>query len=197
MLGCVLPSDKVNIARPSVCDGSETPLVSELYKHYWSELCAYLTARYGSGPPEPADVAQQAFTQFVALEDRARIKNPRAYIYAAARNYVVDQHRANQRKSAYQPQFEYCENLDGVDELSPEKVLSEKQRFEIFTQALDKMPAQRRRMILLQRFEGLTCEEIGKRFGMQGATVQKQIRRALIDCSIAIEKAAGDVRCTK
>ncbi|MBL4838661.1 MAG: sigma-70 family RNA polymerase sigma factor [Kordiimonadaceae bacterium] len=187
-----MPTDKLHMAQSEHCGAQETSLVSELYRHYWSELCAYLASRYGNGPPEPADIAQQAFTQFVALDDPKRIKNPRAYIYAAARNYAVDQLRINQRKGTYKLQYEYCAHMEGVNDLSPERVLSEKQRLEIFAKILAKMPAKRRRMIMLQRFEGLTCAEIGQRFGMQCAAVQKQIKRALIECSAAIDKAASE-----
>ena len=162
-------------------------LVAEVYRRYWLEVCRYVGRTFGSGPPDPEEVAQTAFTRFAALDDPARVDNPKAFLFATARNIVVDHHRRSARHQAYASEIAHDATAETVSDLSPERVLLEKERFAILADALRRMPAKRRRMILLNRYEGLTCEEIGRRFGMSGAAVQKQITRALADCLRLVE----------
>ncbi|KKK85213.1 hypothetical protein LCGC14_2775540, partial [marine sediment metagenome] len=68
--------------------------IEDLYTSYWSELCKFLHSRYGSGPPEPEDIAQTAFVKFASLENNDRVENPRAFIYRTASNLIVDYHRS-------------------------------------------------------------------------------------------------------
>ena len=161
----------------------------DLYHAHWNDLCRYLAGTFGAGPPEPEDAAQAAFAKFAALDEPQSISNPRAYLYTAARHFVIDELRRNERRKAYRRDLDRQVHAQSLSESSPECVLLERERFALFAAALERMPAARRRMILLNRFEGLTCEEIGRRFGMTGAAVQKQIERALARCMREIDAA--------
>jgi RNA polymerase sigma factor (sigma-70 family) len=66
-----------------------------------------------------------------------------------------------------------------VYELSPENVLLQAERFRIVAQALERMPLKRRRLVLLNRFEGLSYAQIGEQFGMSAENVRKHIERTL------------------
>src|SRR5688572_3251372 len=82
-------------------DGERRQQLSDLYRVHWKGLCGYVRAQFGPGPPEPEDVAQTAFIRFAAA-DPAHIENPRAFLYATARNLVIDHHRHAQRASAHE-----------------------------------------------------------------------------------------------
>lgn len=71
-------------------------------------------------------------------------------------------------------------------ELSPENVLLQAERFRILAQALERMPLKRRRLVLLNRFEGLSYAEIGEQFGMSAENVRKHIERTLAECLRAL-----------
>ena len=78
-------------------------------------------------------------------------------------------------------------------ELSPENVLLQAERFRILAQALERMPLKRRRLVLLNRFEGLSYAEIGEQFGMSAENVRKHIERTLAECL----RALAWLTCTK
>ncbi len=143
-----------------------------------------MRAQFGPGPPEPEDVAQSAFMRFAAA-DPAHIENPRAFLYATARHLVIDHHRKAQRVGAHEQAAQSAAE-DRVYELSPENVLLQAERFRILAQALERMPLKRRRLVLLNRFEGLSYAEIGEQFGMSAENVRKHIERTLAECLRAL-----------
>ncbi|MFQ5346778.1 MAG: RNA polymerase sigma factor [Rhodothalassiaceae bacterium] len=173
-------------------DRGRRRFLRKLYEDHWQELCHYLAATFGAGPPEPEDAAQAAFAKFAALDAPRSIANPRAYLYTVARNFVIDELRRAERHGACERELERDCSVALLSDSGPERVLLEKERFAIFAAALARMPATRRRMVLLNRFEGLTCAEIGRRFGMSGAAVQKQISRALAACLREMDDAIGE-----
>ena len=158
--------------------------LSDLYRVHWKGLCGYVRAQFGPGPPEPEDVAQSAFIRFAAA-DPAHIENPRAFLYATARNLVIDHHRQAQRACGARAGRAVGAD-DRVYELSPENVLLQAERFRILAQALERMPLKRRRLVLLNRFEGLSYAEIGEQFGMSAENVRKHIERTLAECLRAL-----------
>jgi len=153
----------------------------ELYRAHWKGLCRYLHAQFGAGPPEPEDVAQSAFARFAAA-DETRIENPQAFLYATARHLVIDHHRHLQLERGYERELDTSAAENPVYELSPENVLLQAERFRILADALERVPLKHRRLILLNRFEGLSYVEIGERFGMSPESVRKAIERALAGC---------------
>jgi hypothetical protein len=57
-------------------------------------LCSYLERTFGVGPPDPQDVAQQAFLRYASLNTEVdAITNARAYLKRSAYNIVVDEYR--------------------------------------------------------------------------------------------------------
>lgn len=168
---------------------SAAALLSDMYRQVWPELCRYVTARFGRGNLDPEDVAQSAFAKFLALD--RRVENPRAFLFQTVRNIVTDYHRHRTRRDASLDELRNrAEERNGHD-FSPEGRLLEKERFQILADVLMHLPAPHRRMVLLNRYEGLTCEEIGDRFGISAAAVQKQIVRTLAKCAAAIEAAGA------
>jgi len=77
-----------DIAKSIALDHSTPALVRRengmdvLYARHWGELCHYIKKHFGAGPPDPEDVAQEAFVKFAAVNDREAIDNPRAYLFA-------------------------------------------------------------------------------------------------------------------
>lgn len=171
--------------------GSAAEFFGEIYRLVWPELCRYVMARYGGGPPEAEEVAQTAFAKFVALEKPQHVENPRAFLFKTARNIVTDHHRHGARRDAHFADLRNRAEERDVHEISPETHLLEKERLRILADVLSHVPAKHRRMVLLNRYEELTCEEIGRRFGMSAAAVQKQIVRTLAKCAAEIEAAGA------
>ncbi|HKU17286.1 MAG TPA: sigma-70 family RNA polymerase sigma factor [Steroidobacteraceae bacterium] len=170
------------------CDRERRQQLAHLYRVHWKGLCGYVRAQFGPGPPEPEDVAQSAFIKFAAA-DPTHIENPRAFLYATARHLVIDHHRQAQRVSAHEQASQAAAAEDPLCESSPENVLVQAERFRILAQALERMPLARRRLVLLNRFEGLSYAEIGEQFGMSAENVRKRIERTLAECLRVLDAA--------
>ncbi|HEX4971083.1 MAG TPA: sigma-70 family RNA polymerase sigma factor, partial [Steroidobacteraceae bacterium] len=123
-----------------------------------------------------------------AAADPAHIENPRAFLYATARHLVIDHHRHAQRASAHERAAQSAAAENPLYESSPENVLLQAERFRVLAQALERMPLKRRRLVLLNRFEGLSYAEIGEQFGMSAENVRKHIERTLAECLRALHE---------
>ncbi len=174
----------VHLLDAAPVDRARRQQLSDLYLVHWQGLCGYVRAQFGPGPPEPEDIAQSAFIRYAAA-DPAKIDNPRAFLYATARNLVIDHHRRERTVSAHE-QVARAAADENVYELSPENVLLQAERFRILAQALERMPLKRRRLVLLNRFEGLSYAQIGEQFGMSAENVRKHIERTLAECLRAL-----------
>jgi RNA polymerase sigma factor (sigma-70 family) len=182
------------LASSTSLDEQRRHVLCELYRKHWTGICGYVRAHFGAGPPEPEDVAQSAFARYATL-DSGRIENPQAFLYATARNLVID-HRRRARRERASIAFQIdAETFEPVSDLTPENVLAQSERFRILAEALEQVPASRRRMVLLNRFEGLSYGEIGRRFGMSSEAVRKQVERTLAACLKALEIAQSSGEC--
>lgn len=154
-----------------------------LYARHWGELCHYIRKHFGPGPPDPEDVAQDAFMKFAAIDDRETIENPRAYLFRTAHNVLVDEHRRLALRRANPAD---TEARPASDDRTPERVLVGQERLEILTRSLRAMPATRRRSFLLNRLQGLSCAAIARMTGYSESAVKKHIDLALKDLEAAM-----------
>jgi len=156
-----------------------------LYDRHWGELCCYIRQRFGPGPPDPEDVVQDAFMRFAAIDDRALIDNPRAYLFRTAHNILVDEHR----RLALRTSTADTKARPVSDDLTPERVLEGRERLEILTRCVRAMPAARRRSFLFNRLQGLSCAAIARMTGYSESAVKKHIDVALRDLEAALSDA--------
>lgn len=166
--------------------------LNALYARYWQELCNYLRRTFGAGPPEPEDIAQATFAKFAAVPEPEAVANPRAFLYATARNLVHDYFRHQRYRDSHVQDVQHTADHQILYEISPERVLLDRERVHLLTAALARLPLKTRRMILLHRFEGLTHAEIAKRFGVSTSLVQKKIEQALEECNRYMNSASED-----
>lgn len=157
-----------------------------LYARHWGELCHYIKKHFGQGPPDPEDVAQDAFIRFAAIENREAIDNPRAYLFRTAHNALVDEHR---RLALHRGNPADIDARTASDDLTPERVLLGQERLEILTRSLRAMPAARRRSFLLNRLQGLSCAAIARMTGYSESAVKKHIDVALRHLEAALSEA--------
>ena len=171
-----LPADPVSQER-----AGEGEFLDGIYRRYWTELTRYVSKTFGAGPPDPEDVAQAAFTKFASLENQKEIRNPRAFLYRTAHNFVISHHRKQGTRFRYME----SEKLDNTkkmgDQITPERVLIAKERMKILERALWKMPRKRRRFLLMNRFDGLSYAEISRQAGLSQSVVRKHVEKALAD----------------
>ncbi len=181
-----------NIAESIALDNSAPALAQRdkgmgvLYARHWGELCHYIRKHFGAGPPDPEDVAQEAFVKFATIDDRGAIGNPRAYLFRTAHNVLVDEHR---RLASRRANSSGAETQPLTDDRTPERVLVGQERLEILTRSLRAMPSARRRSFLLNRLQGLSCAAIARMTGYSESAVKKQIGVALAELESALTRA--------
>jgi len=161
-----------------------------LYRHHRDTIVRYVRRAFGSGPPDPADVAQAAFEKFLAIDGRDDIANPRAFLIASARNLVLDQRRRLKVRSDYASDARAT--ADETDDFSPERVLVAKEQWRILEDAIQKMDARRRDILVMSRIHGLSSAEIARRMNCSATLVKMLLAQALVLCHRALSEVEGE-----
>jgi RNA polymerase sigma-70 factor (ECF subfamily) len=163
--------------------------VAALYAEHWSDLCGYLKRTFGSGPPEPEDVAQTTFARFAQLPQHQEIRNPKAFLLRMAHNIALSELRKARTHARYVADGVHKIAAEQGNDLTGERVLLEEEQLAIVHRALARMPLKRRRVLLLNRVHELSLAEIGRREHITGPAVGKHLRKALADLDDALREA--------
>ncbi|WP_375209820.1 RNA polymerase sigma factor [Hyphomonas jannaschiana] len=178
--------DAVHAAGPAAVKGS--PNFEQLYRVYWKDLCGHLRRMFGAGPPEPEDAVQAAFIRYAALEEPQKVRNPRAFLLVTARNIILDQKRRSGRHMAYAKAVLAENSGPQLDDISPERVLLEKERFEAIDEAFRKLPEKQQVILTLRRQHGYTYQQIANETGWSYGDVYRQMDKALASLSQALKR---------
>ena len=146
--------------------------IRELFLKYYRPLCLY-ALHYLKDADAAEDVVQEAFTAWWQKDTDTRIGNVRSYLYTMVRNRCIDLLRRQGREAErLQP-----EDAAGVitDEQAQERSALEARLWE----AVDRLPARRRELLLMSKRDGLTYEQIATATSLSVNTVRNQISRAL------------------
>jgi len=169
-----------NTCRSAVAgETGQSEYINQLYLLYWPALCEYLRSRFGTDPGDPEDIAQLTFTRFAGLENYRDIKNPKAFLFATARNIAVDEFRKARIRLAHLQDNLNKEVAKSVDDFSPENVLLLKERLALMHAAIEKLPEKQRRILLLHRLDKMTYTQIAEKTGMSETTVRRMIAKAV------------------
>jgi len=162
--------------------------VRVLYERHWAELCGYLRKRFGAGPPEPQDVAQQTFLRYVASRSCSEVRNERAYLFRIAHNVLVEERRRMSARRTIAAGL-LTRTRSNTDELTPERLLIGTEHLDILRRVIDTAPEVRRRSFILNRFDGVPCAEIARQTGYSESAVKKHVTLLLADLETAIKRA--------
>ncbi|MEM9170579.1 MAG: sigma-70 family RNA polymerase sigma factor [Pseudomonadota bacterium] len=177
--------DQTAARRPSTAFTLE-----KLYRTHASDLTRFLRKEFGPGPPEPEDVAHEAFQKLAEQIDLSRIANPRAFLWRTARNLILTKKRNAGRRSKFDYEIELFFFASGGPKNNPEGVLEVNQQLDAVKAVIRSMPDNRRKAFLWRRLEGVKMGEIAERLGVSRRAVSKHLERAIID----IEDALGPKR---
>jgi RNA polymerase sigma-70 factor (ECF subfamily) len=160
----------------------------QLYRVYWQDLCGHLRRMFGAGPPEPEDAVQAAFIRFAALEEPQSVRNPRAFLLVTARNIILDQKRRSGRHLDYAKAVLAENSGPQLDDLSPERVLLEKERFEVINAVFQTLPHKQQVILTLRRRYNYTYQQIADETGWSYGDVYRQMDKALASLSQALKR---------
>ncbi|RMB08418.1 RNA polymerase sigma-70 factor (ECF subfamily) [Eilatimonas milleporae] len=170
---------------------AEDPL-AVLYHEYRAELSAGIRRLFGDGPPDPDDVAQDAFHKVYERGDTASIRNLKAFLWRTARNIVLVAKRKDDIRSKLDFEVEQLFFPLKGDISTPETIIIAKEQLRAINDLLRSMPEKRRRALMLYRVEGLPLVEVARRLGISRTAVTKHISRAQMQINALFLDASGD-----
>ena len=140
-------------------------------------LTAFLRRNYRD-PSEVADLRQDIYVKVYQAAGQERPKLVKAFIFAVARNLLIDRARA-----ARIVQIDTMGDLSSLnvigDEIPADRRLSARQDLERLKQAIDSLPPRCRQVLILRKVEELSQREVATKMGITQATVEKQLAKAV------------------
>jgi len=149
--------------------------LTALFSLHQPELLRFLVRKFNKASFDAEDIVQDAFHNVLKMENFDSIDNPRAYLFQAASNLALNRIRKQQQQSRY----EESQEVDQVNELSPERNVMAGNDWDLFTEAMTRLPQKYRRTFLLSRVESKTYKEISLELGIAESTVEKHIIKTL------------------
>ncbi|MFL5578407.1 MAG: sigma-70 family RNA polymerase sigma factor [Gemmatimonadaceae bacterium] len=172
--------------------------VDRLFRLYHVPLVRYLTRRLGDRD-WAEEVAQETFLRALRQES---IASERAWLFAVATNLVRDEARRDARRRRHlellvqEERAREEEEVDGAQLASLEAEQERAQEAALARRAVDTL-AERDRLALLMREEGLDYGEIAEALGLSvgsiGTTLSRA-RRRLAETYEALQRQAGRER---
>jgi len=160
-----------------------------LYRDHFASLVANIRRSFGSGPPEPEDVVQSAFAKYAALDNPDTVKDPRAFLFIVARNLVLDHKRSRKIADAYiAEQIAFDRELI-LEEITPERVVVAKERFDTLIEAMRALPLKQQVILTMSRLEGKSYREIGKETGWSAGDISRNMNAGIAALVIALKRA--------
>jgi RNA polymerase sigma-70 factor (ECF subfamily) len=147
----------------------------ELYRRYAPELFGFATSALGDRELAE-EVVQDVFAQLWRHADDydQRRASVRTWLYAIARNRIIDAHRRAAARPRRADDDDSLETAAEVDAALDHAVL----RWQV-TAALARLSAPHREVIRLAHYGGLTMREIAERTGVPLGTVKSRTSYAL------------------
>lgn len=141
------------------------------------------------------DIVQESLMRVVQARREGRVRAPKAFLFATARNLALD--RLRRHELARTESMGEMADLDVLDEDAdvPETV-ARHQELALLTQAIQSLPTRCRQVFTLRKLYGLSQREIARRLGISESTVENQITIGADKCTafFAAHRHRGDAR---
>jgi RNA polymerase sigma factor (sigma-70 family) len=127
---------------------------------------------------ELPDLRQEVYVRVYESAARSRPAAPKSFLFAAARNLMVDRLRRSRVIA-----IDCTQDLEAlnvlVDEISPERRLNARQELRRLAHAFDQLSDKCRAVIWLRRVEGLSQREAAQRLGLNEGAVESHLSRGV------------------
>lgn len=157
--------------------------LDEIYRAHGPGLLSYLR-RY-AGNDAASDLMHDVFVRLAGSPRRHGLANPGGFLRRIAQNLLIDRARKHKRDNVVL--FPLQEDHDVVSAPEQENGLAANDLLRTYEQAVEAMPEKTRRVFLLRRVDGLSYREIHERLGIEVATVDYHMVKALRYLSDALE----------
>jgi len=159
-------------------DSGHASLLQVIVERY-DEIRARLARSLGSR--DFADeVMHETYLRLYRNEAVGAIQKPDAFIFRTALNIATDKRREASRRASLAEILAVTRLAEGAQDLSRE--MEARLELEVLKRALAELPPRRRAIFIAARVDGISHEEIARRFGLSRTMVQKELRRAIDHC---------------
>ena len=150
---------------------------------YYQELLNFC-ARNLKDRETAADLVQEVYARLIAVgRDGKVVEDSRALLYRMARNLMTDDHR----RAALRDH----DSFDALGEdavppacrtMQPEEIYAFRQYVQALVAAIESLPPRCREAFILNRFEGLSHQEVAQRMGISRNMVAQHVIRGVLVC---------------
>lgn len=163
-----------------------------MLKRYHRELLNFLN-RQVNDRHMAADLAQECFVRVLSVQSSGQaVLDARALLYRTARNLVIDQHRrAAHRQHDDIGDLGDLELPSAPQHLQPDEILAYEQQARALVRTIEALPPRCREAFVLNRFEGLSHQEVAERMGISKNMVAQHVARSILSCHACLENLAG------
>lgn len=122
------------------------------------------------------DIVQQVFLNFWNMRDKVKIKSSlQGYLFRSVYNSSLNHIKSSARSIRVSNYSGYEDKLFKNDD----ETQVEEERLKLLQESIDKLPAKRRAIFMLNRFNGMTYKEVAEHMGISVKMVEKQIAKSL------------------
>jgi len=152
---------------------------------YYQELLNFCARALGNRDAA-ADVVQEAYARILSARQAGReIRDPRALLYRIVRNLMIDGHRRLAARPDLGAQSDDAASPAGHQ---PDDIYAASQYALALGRAIETLPARCREAFLLNRFEGLSHQEIAERMGISRNMVAQHVIRGVLACKMCDDR---------
>lgn len=149
--------------------------VELLYKRYYQPMCTHAVKFVGSREIAE-DLVSEIFFQFYANQTFLEIDSSyRLYLFRTVRNRAYNYLRWDLSRKA---DLGEASQKPILDEQQPDQISQFEELYHDVEEAVNKLPIERRRIYLMQKFEGKKYREIADELNLSVKTVDVQLTRA-------------------
>nr|WP_256445053.1 sigma-70 family RNA polymerase sigma factor [Rhodoferax sp. U11-2br] len=157
-----------------------------VFEHYYRELLSFLARKVGDREIA-ADLTQESFARVYAASGKSPVTEPRALLYAIARNLVTDHYR----RASVRAEVEIDRTPGGLGEsdasmgpesMEPEARFSGRQRLAAIEQVLAELPPRPRQAFVFYKLDGMSRTEVAEKMVISVKTVETHLEVAMQAC---------------
>lgn len=124
------------------------------------------------------DLVQDVYVRIYELAQKQLPEHPRHFVFTTAKHLLID--RARRSQIIPIEALPDADTLDiALDTPGPERNAIARDELRRLQDALDRLPARNREVVVLARIEGLTGREIAARMGLAEATVSHHLSNGI------------------
>lgn len=164
-----------------------------MLERYYRELLNFCTQRV-KNRDVAADVVQESYAQVLAVQQSGEpIHAPRALLHQIARRLMIDQHRRLLvRKHDDINELAEVDQPTAPPHLQPDRVYAYEQHATALAEVIESLPPRCREAFVLNRFEGLSHQQVASQMGISKNMVAQHVMRAVLACQACEDRLNGD-----